>query len=148
MKTKPKSASLSSSMPQSKYLVPGVYVEEIATTTIPTPDASTRKLDVRSYVNKLEASIDLGTQWAVFEPNDERLWAKLRATIENLLTTEWRNGKLVGSASKDAFFVRCDRSSMTQDDLAKGRLICVIGVAVTKPDEFVIFNICKNVAVG
>jgi len=135
-------------MPQSKYLVPGVYVEEIATTTIPTPDASTRKLDVRSYVNKLEASIDLGTQWAVFEPNDERLWAKLRATIENLLTTEWRNGKLVGSASKDAFFVRCDRSSMTQDDLAKGRLICVIGVAVTKPAEFVIFNVSKNVAVS
>jgi hypothetical protein len=128
--------------------MPGVYVEKIVSTTSPTPDTSTRTLDVRNYVNKLEASIDLGTQWAVFEPNDEILWAKLRATIENLLTTEWRNGKLVGNAAKDAFFVRCDRSSMTQDDLVNGRLVCVIGVAVTKPAEFVVFNISKNVAVS
>ena len=148
MKTKPKSSTLSPLKPQPAYLAPGVFVEEVATTTSPIPGVSTRTIDVRSYVNKLEKSIDRGTQWAVFEPNDERLWAKLRATIENLLTTEWRNGKLVGSAPKDAFFVRCDRSTMTQEDLENGRLICTIGVAVIKPAEFVIFNICKNVAVA
>ena len=148
MKTKPKSPTLSPLNPQPEYLAPGVFVEEVAATKSPTPGISARTFDVRSYVNKLEASIDRDTQWAVFEPNDERLWARLRAIIENLLTTEWRNGKLVGSAPKDAFFVRCDRSSMTQDDLAKGRLICVIGVAVTKPAEFVIFNVSKNVAVS
>lgn len=148
MKTKRKSSTSLPLRPQSGYLAPGVFVEEIAITANPIPGLATRTIDARSYVSKLQNSIDQNTQWAVFESNDERLWAKLRATIENLLTTEWRNGNLVGIAPKDAFFVRCDRSIMTQSDLENGRLICTVGVAVRRPAEFEIFDISKNVVVA
>ena len=95
----------------------------------------------RRYFNYLEASIDRGTQWAVFEPNGERLWANVRQTISDFLYNEWRNGALLGSTTEEAYFVRCDRSTMTQNDLDNGRLICLIGVAVIKPAEFVVFRI-------
>lgn len=95
----------------------------------------------RRYFNYLESSIDRGTQWAVFEPNGERLWANVRQTIADFLYNEWRNGALLGSTAEQAFFVRCDRSVMTQNDLDNGRLVCLIGVAIIKPAEFVIFRI-------
>ena len=75
----------------------------------------------------IEESIEEGTQWVVFEPNDEPLWALVRQTITNFLTTVWRNGALFGATAEEAFFVACDRSTMTQDDIDNGRLICVIG---------------------
>ncbi|HOB47101.1 MAG TPA: phage tail sheath C-terminal domain-containing protein, partial [Zoogloea sp.] len=89
----------------------------------------------------LEHSIDRGTQWAVFEPNNEELWLKIRLTIEGFLYDVWRSGALLGARPEDAYFVRCDRSTMSQSDLDNGRLICLIGVAPTKPAEFVIFRI-------
>jgi phage tail sheath protein FI len=98
-------------------------------------------LNVRRLFIYLEHSIDRGTQWAVFEPNNEELWLKIRLTIESFLTDVWRTGALMGTRPEDAFFVRCDRSTMTQGDLDNGRLICLIGVAPTKPAEFVIFRI-------
>jgi phage tail sheath protein FI len=88
-----------------------------------------------------EISIDKGTQWAVFEPNGEPLWAKIRRAVEDFLTNEWRSGSLPGSRPEEAFFVKCDRSTMTQADIDQGRLICVAGVAVVRPAEFVIFRI-------
>ncbi len=100
----------------------------------------------RRYFNYLEASIDRGTQWAVFEPNGERLWANVRQTISDFLYNEWRNGALLGSTPDEAYFVRCDRSTMTQNDLDNGRLICLIGVAIIKPAEFVIFRIGQKTA--
>lgn len=100
----------------------------------------------RRYFNYLEASIDRGTQWAVFEPNGERLWANIRQTISDFLYNEWRNGALLGSTVEQAFFVRCDRSTMTQNDLDNGRLVCLIGVAIIKPAEFVIFRIGQKTA--
>ncbi len=100
----------------------------------------------RRYFNYLEASIDRGTQWAVFEPNGERLWANVRQTIADFLYNEWRNGALLGSTVEEAFFVRCDRSTMTQNDLDNGRLVCLIGVAIIKPAEFVIFRIGQKTA--
>jgi hypothetical protein len=96
---------------------------------------------MRRYFNYLEGSIDRGTQWAVFEPNGEALWADLRRTIEDFLTNEWKNGALMGTKPEEAFFVRCDRSTMTQGDLDSGRLVCLIGVAPLRPAEFVIFRI-------
>jgi phage tail sheath protein FI len=95
----------------------------------------------RRYFNYLEASIDRGTQWAVFEPNGERLWANVRQTISDFLYNEWSNGALLGTTQEEAFFVRCDRSTMTQNDLDNGRLVCLIGIAIVKPAEFVIFRI-------
>ncbi|HEX2726145.1 MAG TPA: phage tail sheath subtilisin-like domain-containing protein [Beijerinckiaceae bacterium] len=100
----------------------------------------------RRYFIYLEASIDRGTQWAVFEPNGERLWANVRQTISDFLYNEWSNGRLLGATQEEAFFVRCDRSTMTQNDLDNGRLVCLIGVAILKPAEFVIFRIGQKTA--
>jgi phage tail sheath protein FI len=100
----------------------------------------------RRYFNYMESSIDRGTQWAVFEPNGERLWANVRQTIADFLYNEWRNGALLGSTAEQAYFVRCDRSVMTQNDLDNGRLVCLIGVAIIKPAEFVIFRIGQMTA--
>src|SRR6266704_2272361 len=100
----------------------------------------------RRYFNYLEASIDRGTQWAVFEPNGYQLWANVRQTISDFLYNEWTNGRLLGVSTEEAYFVRCDRSTMTQNDLDNGRLVCLIGVAIIKPAEFVIFRIGQKTA--
>jgi phage tail sheath protein FI len=104
-------------------------------------DPEWKYLNVRRYFAYLERSIDKGTQWAVFEPNGDALWANVRRTIEDFLLNEWQGGALLGDKPEKAFFVRCDRSTMTQNDLDNGRLICLIGVAPLKPAEFVIFRI-------
>ncbi|GLF93386.1 phage tail sheath C-terminal domain-containing protein [Streptomyces yaizuensis] len=104
-------------------------------------DSSWKYINVRRLFLFLEESIDEGTQWVVFEPNDEALWALVRQTVANFLTTVWRGGALAGTTADEAFFVACDRTTMTEDDLANGRLICVIGVAPVFPAEFVIFRI-------
>ncbi|MFJ9779518.1 phage tail sheath family protein [Amycolatopsis sp. NPDC101161] len=104
-------------------------------------DTSWKYVNVRRLFLFLEESIDEGTQWVVFEPNDESLWALVRQTVANFLTTVWRSGALAGTTADEAFFVQCDRSTMTDDDIANGRLICVIGVAPVFPAEFVIFRI-------
>jgi uncharacterized protein len=109
-------------------------------------DPEWKYVNVRRYFNYLEASIDHSTQWVVFEPNGERLWSNIRETISAFLFNEWRSGALLGSQPEQAFFVRCDRSTMTQNDLDNGRLICLIGVAALKPAEFVIFRIGQKTA--
>ncbi|MBU4264364.1 MAG: phage tail sheath subtilisin-like domain-containing protein [Proteobacteria bacterium] len=100
----------------------------------------------RRYFIYLEHSIDRSTQWAVFENNGPRLWSNIRETVSDFLYNEWRSGALLGSRLDEAYFVRCDRSTMTQNDLDNGRLICLIGVAVLKPAEFVIFRIGQKTA--
>lgn len=98
-------------------------------------------VNVRRLLIFLEQSIDLGTRWVAFEPNDERTWASVRTAVNDFLTTAWRQGALVGSTANDAFFVKCDRTTMTQDDIAAGRLVCLIGVAPQRPAEFVVVRI-------
>jgi phage tail sheath protein FI len=98
-------------------------------------------VNLRRYFAFLEHSIDLGTQWAVFEPNGELLWANVRGTIADFLLEQWHEGALLGDKPEKAYFVRCDRSTMTQNDIDNGRLVCLIGVAVVRPAEFVIFRI-------
>lgn len=104
-------------------------------------DPEWKYVSLRRYFAYLERSIDRGTQWAVFEPNGEALWANVRLTIQDFLYNEWVSGALLGEKPEKAFFVRCDRSTMTQNDLDNGRLVCLVGVAVVKPAEFVIFRI-------
>jgi phage tail sheath protein FI len=106
-----------------------------------TSDAAWKYINVRRLFIYVEESIDEGTQWVVFEPNDEPLWARVRATITNFLISTWRSGALQGAKPDEAFFVKCDRTTMTQDDIDNGRLICLIGIAPVKPAEFVIFRI-------
>jgi phage tail sheath protein FI len=109
-------------------------------------DPEWKYVNIRRYFLYLESSIDRGTQWAVFEPNGERLWANIEETISTFLYNEWVSGALLGDRPEQAFFVRCNRSTMTQNDLDNGRLICLIGVAAVKPAEFVIFRIGQKTA--
>ena len=104
-------------------------------------DPESKYVNIRRYLTFLEASIDKGTQWAVFQPNAEPLWAHIRRTVQDFLTNEWRSGRLSGTTPEEAFFVKCDHSTMTQADLDHGRLICLVGVAALRPAEFVIFRI-------
>jgi phage tail sheath protein FI len=104
-------------------------------------DPEWKYVNVRRLLIFLEASIERGIQWAVFEPNDERLWTQVRGAIGNFLSVQWHAGALMGSRPEEAYFVRCDRTTMTQDDLDSGRLVCLVGVAPTRPAEFVIFRI-------
>jgi uncharacterized protein len=98
-------------------------------------------VNVRRYFCYLEHSIDLGTQWVVFEPNNQALWARVAQSVSDFLYSEWQAGRLMGTKPEQAYFVRCDQSTMTQNDLDNGRLICLIGVAPVEPAEFVIFRV-------
>jgi uncharacterized protein len=109
-------------------------------------DPEWKYLSIRRYFNYLEKSIDQGTQWVVFEVNGPALWDAVRHTVEGFLLNEWRSGALLGAKPEQGFFVRCDASTMTADDLDNGRLVCVIGVAAAKPAEFVIFRISQITA--
>lgn len=109
-------------------------------------DARWQYVSVRRLLIFLERSITEGTQWVVFEPNDARLRAQITHSIELFLADQWRSGALMGNTAKDAFFVRCDQTTMTQDDIQNGRLICEIGVAPVRPAEFVILRISQQTA--
>lgn len=101
-------------------------------------------VNVRRLFIFLEESIKNGTSWVVFEPNDEQLWARVQRTIDAFLTRVWRDGALMGASPAEAFYINIGRSTMTQDDIDNGRLICVIGVAPVKPAEFVIFRFTQK----
>jgi uncharacterized protein len=98
-------------------------------------------VSVRRTVIFLEHSIDKGTQWAVFEPNAEALWASLRLSIGAFLETRWRSGAFQGAHADEVYFVRCDRTTMTQTDIDTGIVNVVIGFAPLKPAEFVVLRI-------
>ncbi len=104
-------------------------------------DPEWKYVNLRRYFAFLERSIEKGTQYIVFENNSERLWANVRRTVEDFLFSEWKAGHLMGTKPEEAYFVRCDRSTMTQNDIDNGRLVCLIGVAPLRPAEFVIFRI-------
>ena len=104
-------------------------------------DSDYKYIPVRRLMIFLEQSIAQGIQWAVFEPNGPALWAVVRSSIENFLRSVWRQGALQGSTDQEAFFVRCDLTTMTENDLDNGRLVCVVGIAPVAPAEFVILQI-------
>ncbi len=89
----------------------------------------------------LQQELDRKTKFVEFEPNGEALWENVRRAITDFLLNQFQQGALVGDKPEQAFFVRCDRTTMTQEDLDNGRLICVIGVAPLRPAEFVIIRI-------
>jgi phage tail sheath protein FI len=104
-------------------------------------DPDVRYVNVRRTLIFLEASLDRGTQFVVFEPNDQKTWKRVTESVGAFLLTQWRSGALFGDTPEQAFFVRCDETTMTADDIDNGRLICNIGVAIVRPAEFVIFRI-------
>jgi phage tail sheath protein FI len=104
-------------------------------------DPDWQYINVRRIFIFVEQSIKLGTQWVVFDINADPTWRRVVRSISDFLTTLWREGMLQGATKDQAFFVRCDNTTMTQADIDAGRLICVIGIAPVKPAEFVIFQI-------
>ncbi len=104
-------------------------------------DSDWKYVNVRRLFIFVEESIEEGTQWVVFENNDEPLWARVRRSVGAFLNRLWLDGMLQGAKAEEAYFVKCDRTTMTQADIDNGRLICLIGIAPVKPAEFVIFRI-------
>jgi uncharacterized protein len=106
-------------------------------------DPEWRYLNVRRLFNYLEDSILNGTQWAVFEPNDHALWAKIRRSIAAFLVMEWRKGALFGATPNEAFYVKCDDETNPAEAIDAGQVTCEIGVAPVKPAEFVVFQLAQ-----
>jgi phage tail sheath protein FI len=112
-----------------------------ARTTSSDPDW--KYVNVRRLVIFLERSIARGTQWAVFEPNDEKLWGKLKLNVSAFLTIVWRNGALFGSTPQEAFFVKCDAETNPMEVRELGQVVIEVGIAIVRPAEFVIFRISQ-----
>jgi uncharacterized protein len=106
-------------------------------------DAAWRYINVRRLFNYIEKSLQLGTMWTVFEPNDDRLWARIRRDVNSFLTTLYSQGALFGASPSQAFYVKVDAELNTQAVRDQGQLIIEIGVAPVKPAEFVIFRISQ-----
>jgi len=109
-------------------------------------DSEWKYVPVRRFALYLEESIDQGTEWAVFEPNDEPLWGQIRAQVMTFLEGLYRQGAFPAARPQEAYFVRCDRSTMTQADIDAGRLHILVGFAPLKPAEFVVLRIRQRVA--
>jgi phage tail sheath protein FI len=108
-----------------------------------TSDPAWRYINVRRLFNFVEKSIENGTQWVVFEPNDRKLWARVRRDVTAFLKMVWRDGALFGSTPEEAFYVKCDDELNPPESRDLGRLIIEIGLAPVKPAEFVIFRISQ-----
>jgi uncharacterized protein len=106
-------------------------------------DSTWRYLNVRRLFNYIEESIEEGTQWVVFEPNDQDLWQRIRRTVSAFLTRTWRDGALFGSKPEEAFYVKCDEETNPPDVIDAGQVVIEIGIAPVKPAEFVVFRIAQ-----
>ena len=121
--------------------LPALGIRSSGARTTTSEDSDYKFIPVRRLLIFVEQSISQGISWAVFEPNAPPLWAEVSAVVQNFLTTLWTSGALKGATQQEAFFVRCDGTTMTQNDIANGRLVCVVGVAPLSPAEFVIIQI-------
>lgn len=110
-------------------------------------DPEWKHISVRRMCIFIEQSIARSLRWVAFEENDERTWLAVRTSISDFLRALWREGALIGGTEEEALFVKCDRTTITQQDLDEGRLVCTIGVAPLKPAEFVILRISSQSAV-
>ena len=109
--------------------------------TLSNTDPEWRYVNVRRLFLMIEESIKRGTSWVVFEPNNVRLWKTVIRDISAFLKLQWQSGALVGATPAEAFFVKCDGENNPQESIDEGRLIVDIGIAPSKPAEFIIFRI-------
>jgi uncharacterized protein len=105
-----------------------------------------RYVPVRRLALFLEESLYRGLQWVVFEPNDEPLWAQIRANVGSFMQGLFRQGAFQGASPRDAYFVRCDKTTTTQDDIDRGIVNIIVGFAPLKPAEFVVLQIQQMTA--
>ena len=106
-------------------------------------DPSWRYINVRRFFNFVEESVEGGTHWVVFEPNDEDLWQRIRRNVTAFLMTQWRIGALFGSTPDQAFYVKCDSETNPPDVIDAGQVITEIGMCPVKPAEFVVFRVTQ-----
>ncbi|HLP88501.1 MAG TPA: phage tail sheath C-terminal domain-containing protein [Nostocaceae cyanobacterium] len=111
-----------------------------ARTLVEPDNVQWRYISVRRLMSYIERSVELGTQWVVFEPNDQDLWARVSRTVSNFLERLWREGALFGASPAEAFYVKCDASINTHETMMLGRLYIEVGVCPVRPAEFVIFR--------
>lgn len=104
-------------------------------------NASWRYVNVRRLFLMVEKSIELNTQWVVFEPNDPHLWKKLTRDVRAYLLRVWRDGALFGATADEAFYVKCDHETNTRETIDAGQVIIEVGLSPVKPAEFVVFRI-------
>ncbi|RUT08134.1 tail protein [Dulcicalothrix desertica PCC 7102] len=112
--------------------------------TLVEPDKTEwRYISVRRLISYIEKSLELGTQWVVFEPNDEDLWARVRRTVSNFLERIWREGALFGASPEQAFYVKCDEELNPPETRILGRLYIEVGLCPVRPAEFVIIRVSQ-----
>ncbi|MEH2282118.1 MAG: phage tail sheath C-terminal domain-containing protein [Nostoc sp.] len=112
--------------------------------TLVEPDKTEwRYISVRRLISYIEKSLELGTQWVVFEPNDQDLWARVTRTVSNFLERIWREGALFGASPAQAFYVKCDEELNPPETRILGRLYIEVGVCPVRPAEFVVFRISQ-----
>ena len=111
-------------------------------------DPSWRYINVRRLFNMVEQSIENGTQWVVFEPNDQSLWKRVERTITAFLLRIWRTGAFLGQTPEQAFYVKCDEETNPPEVIDAGQLVCEVGICPVKPAEFVIFRIGQMASGG
>ena len=117
-----------------------------ARTVAPVGNAEWRYVNVRRLFNMIKESIAKSTRWIVFEPNDQRLWAMIIRDVRAFLTTLWRDGALVGASADQAFFVKCDAETNPPETVDQGKVVTLIGIAPSKPAEFIIFELSQHAA--
>lgn len=126
-----------------KFRDRGTLVWGARTLADPKNDIDWRYISVRRLMSYISKSIELGTQWAVFEPNDADLWARVKRTVTNFLERLWREGALFGATPEEAFYVKCDAELNRPETMRLGQLIVEVGVSPVRPAEFVIFRISQ-----
>jgi hypothetical protein len=111
-------------------------------------DPSWRYINVRRLFLMIEQSIEIGTQWVVFEPNDQNLWKRVSRDLTAFLLRIYNSGALMGKTPEEAFYVKCDSETNPPEVVDAGQMVCEIGIAPVKPAEFVIFRIGQMAGQG
>ena len=106
-------------------------------------NATFKYVNVRRLFIFVEESIKANTNWVVFEPNDATLWQRVQLSVSGFLDGLWRNGMLAGDSPASSYFVEIGTQTMSRDDILNGRLICNVGIAPSRPAEFVIFRVTQ-----
>lgn len=107
-------------------------------------DPEWKYLNVRRLFQVVRSSLQKGTEWVVFEPNNPTLWGDIRRNVAAYLKTLWSEGALVGATPEEAFFVRCDEATNPQENIDNGLVTIEVGICPVKPAEFVMINIQQH----